>query len=77
MPWNSVIRAAARAGEFWDKELKEPALEWKLSGGRQASFAKGQLEEEEPLQPGPRRVRPRGGKRAGAGQPGGGINSDR
>eukprot|EP00969_Alexandrium_andersonii_P137938 6100358-Alexandrium_andersonii.AAC.1 len=24
-----------RAGEFWDRELKEPALEWKLTSGRQ------------------------------------------
>ena len=34
MPWNSVMKAAAKATEFWDLELKEPALLYALGHGR-------------------------------------------
>ena len=37
VPWNSVTRASATNAEFWDRALKEPALEWTLglnAGGR-------------------------------------------
>jgi hypothetical protein len=33
-PWNSVIRASALASDFWDTELKEPALLYTLGTGR-------------------------------------------
>jgi hypothetical protein len=33
-PWNSVIRASSVANDFWDVELKEPALLYTLGSGR-------------------------------------------
>jgi hypothetical protein len=34
MPWNSVLKAACSDSEFWDRELKEPALLYMLGHGR-------------------------------------------
>ena len=33
-PWDSVIKAAATDGPFWEKELKEPALLYTLGHGK-------------------------------------------
>jgi hypothetical protein len=33
-PWNSVLKAAGTDHEFWDRELKEPALLYSLGHGR-------------------------------------------
>lgn len=37
MPWDSVIRASAKAADFWDVELKEPALVYMLGSGRDSN----------------------------------------
>jgi hypothetical protein len=34
MPWNSVLKAAASDSEFWDRELKEPAMLYMVGHGR-------------------------------------------
>ena len=34
MPWNSFIRVVAVFNEFWEKELKEPALNHKIDSRR-------------------------------------------
>ena len=33
-PWNSVLKAAASDSEFWDRELKEPAMLYMVGHGR-------------------------------------------
>ena len=45
MPWNSVIKASVMAMEFWDRELKDPALEWKVTQGRTPVHIKRQAED--------------------------------
>ena len=35
MPWNSVIKASSNDVEFWDRELKEPALLYTVGHGKQ------------------------------------------
>ena len=45
MPWNSVLKAAAGDTEFWDRELKEPALLYAMGRGRNhPSFVHQQTE---------------------------------
>ena len=34
MPWNSVLKAAASDAEFWDRELREPAMLYMVGHGR-------------------------------------------
>ena len=34
MPWNSVIKASSADVEFWDRELKEPALLYTMGHGK-------------------------------------------
>jgi len=34
MPWNSVIKASSTDVEFWDRELKEPALLYTMGHGK-------------------------------------------
>ncbi len=36
MPWSSVIKSSAGNAEFWDKELKEPALLYTVGHGKVA-----------------------------------------
>ena len=46
MPWNSVLKAAASNSEFWDKELKEPALLYTLGRGKtNPSYVERQTEQ--------------------------------
>ena len=62
MPWNSVIKAAADDTEFWDRELKEPALLYTVGRGR----SHPSHVEQQPEQAGSKRTR--NGKRKNNGQ---------
>ena len=34
LPWNSVLKSSAMDSEFWDRELKEPAMLYMVGHGR-------------------------------------------
>ena len=53
MPWNSIFKAAAVNTEFWDRELKEPAMLYAVGRGRTNPSFVSQQHDSSTLQPPP------------------------
>jgi hypothetical protein len=47
-PWDSVLKAAAADGPFWDRELKEPALLFTVGLGKHAALEPSWVERQLP-----------------------------
>ena len=73
MPWNSVLKAAAQNNDFWDRELKEPALLFMMGRGKSHPSHVEQQPDRAPTQQegtsNPRKRKRRGGGGNGAQHP--------